>query len=262
MTRVFSFLKEYKLIIFIVIVTPIIVSQIIRIPLGHWTIGDDKSWVGFIGNYSGGVLGGIVAFFAARFQIKKQAFQNQLHQFGMELPVLTKVEIECEKILEQLLNSNEFYNNLMVDKETYLIKFDALIWERWENVHQINDPYLQEQLNKHQEALQRNIEVFQVDINRMMVELEEKKNLHSKMNVFDYESIKLDSEILRDSRYIEIIKEDKVKYLLELKFCIEKTRKILGEITNRKAKIHDKLKAENYYQKDLLSNTEYYKVNR
>lgn len=40
---------------------PIIISQLIRIPVGNWTIAGEGDWVGFLGSYIGAILGGIIS---------------------------------------------------------------------------------------------------------------------------------------------------------------------------------------------------------
>ena len=57
--------KKYKLLIAIgivfITVLPIIISQVVRIPTGNWTIGKGDAWIGFLGGYFGAVLGGIIS---------------------------------------------------------------------------------------------------------------------------------------------------------------------------------------------------------
>lgn len=48
-------IKKVYLIIGIVVI-PIILSQIIRLPFGKWTIGDENAWVGFLGSYIGAIV--------------------------------------------------------------------------------------------------------------------------------------------------------------------------------------------------------------
>lgn len=58
------------LIVVAIFITPIFLSQIIKIPLGKLTIGDENAWVSFFGSYIGGVLGGLIAFGVAWLQIR------------------------------------------------------------------------------------------------------------------------------------------------------------------------------------------------
>lgn len=248
----------------LIFVAPTIISQIIRAPLGHWTIGGEDAWIGFLGNYSGGVLGGIVAFLVASDQIKKQREQEKVQILANELPVLEGLQLELEKILNQLLpietNDKELWEK--ENKESYKISLDALIWRRWEGIHKINDPVLQGQLIRHQEALERNIEVFGIDIGVLEDALEEKKAIERKMSPLDSNFIKLRREISKENMYLGLIKKDKIHYLQEMKYCIEKTQRILNNVSQRKVSIHRILVEGNFYSDELLSNPEDYKIER
>lgn len=46
----------------IVITSPIIISQLLRVPTGKWTIGDENAWIGFFGGYIGVIIGGLVTY--------------------------------------------------------------------------------------------------------------------------------------------------------------------------------------------------------
>lgn len=63
---------EIMKIVALIVFTPIFLGLILNIPGGVLTIGDESSWVGFFGNYSGGIIGGIVAFFIANSQVKQE----------------------------------------------------------------------------------------------------------------------------------------------------------------------------------------------
>lgn len=244
-------------------ISPVIISQVIRIPLGHWTIGDEGTWIGFLGNYSGGILGGIIAFLVARDQVNKQRSQLLVQSLARELPVLTGIEIECEKVLIQLHEVNGNFNELWNNKKTYKISLDVLVWNRWEETHLINDPILQEELIKHHEALKKNIDVFGIDLNPLMEQLDKKKSQVRNMSPLDNRFIEFNQEISRESAYIEVIQNDKVHYLQEMKYCIEKTKKIFDKVKERRSKIHQILKKENFYGKgELISNPAEYRVDK
>ncbi|WP_397537861.1 hypothetical protein [Rummeliibacillus pycnus] len=98
------------LIVFLVVAIPIIIGQIIRIPLGNWTIGDENSWVSFFGSYIGGVLGGIVAFGVAWIQInnlKKEVIENSRTFLSSATPV--------RKLSSDNVNRREKYRVLLTD---------------------------------------------------------------------------------------------------------------------------------------------------
>lgn len=64
--------SEMMKITTLIVFTPILLGLILNIPGGALTIGDESSWVGFFGNYSGGIIGGIVAFFIANSQVRQE----------------------------------------------------------------------------------------------------------------------------------------------------------------------------------------------
>lgn len=86
--------KQLTVIISIIILTPIILGLILNIPGGSLTIGDENSWVGFFGNYSGGIIGGIVAYLIANSQMKHEKNQR-IQEQGK------KDELNQKKILEK-----------------------------------------------------------------------------------------------------------------------------------------------------------------
>ncbi|WP_431810616.1 hypothetical protein [Lysinibacillus capsici] len=86
--------KQLTVIISIIILTPIILGLILNIPGGSLTIGDENSWVGFFGNYSGGIIGGIVAYLIANSQMKHEKNQRIQEQGKQD-------ELNQKKILEK-----------------------------------------------------------------------------------------------------------------------------------------------------------------
>lgn len=61
--------KKILIIVVIAVLTPIILGLVLNIPTGHLTIGDENSWVGFFGSYTGGIIGGVVALIIASSQV-------------------------------------------------------------------------------------------------------------------------------------------------------------------------------------------------
>ncbi|PGV52666.1 hypothetical protein COD94_30670 [Bacillus cereus] len=61
--------KRIIIIVAIAVLTPITLGLVLNIPTGHLTIGDENSWVGFFGSYTGGIIGGVVALIIASSQV-------------------------------------------------------------------------------------------------------------------------------------------------------------------------------------------------
>lgn len=98
--------KHISTIIVIALAIPIIISQIIRIKTGTWTIGDENSWVSFFGSYLGGIVGGIVALYIARVQIIENQNYNIRNEEELryinQLPAIVSIKYELEKIGESI----------------------------------------------------------------------------------------------------------------------------------------------------------------
>jgi hypothetical protein len=138
--KIFVFLlSEWKLVILLFIafwIPPIIISQIIRIPTGSYTIGDENAWVGFLGNYSGGIIGGIVALVVARIQVNKEkelkeAEDKQMQQYALTLIKrfifqemrnnLSQISDNCLEALKRRANkeTTSYYINPNFSYSTY-----------------------------------------------------------------------------------------------------------------------------------------------
>lgn len=93
---------EIMKIIALIVFTPIILGTILNIPGGALTIGDENSWVGFFGNYSGGIIGGIVAFFIANSQVRQEQKARLKDKEEQEREMLKKRE-EQEKYIKNII---------------------------------------------------------------------------------------------------------------------------------------------------------------
>lgn len=88
-----------SIIVIAIILAPVIIGQLTRLPYGHLTIGDENSWVSFFGSYTGGILGGLVAFGVAWLQInnlRKETLENNRSYLSAATPV--RVFFSEEKI--------------------------------------------------------------------------------------------------------------------------------------------------------------------
>ncbi|MBP0725948.1 hypothetical protein J5Y03_12275 [Bacillus sp. RG28] len=98
--------KSY-LIILIVILAPVIINFLIKIPDFGYLVGDSSTWVGFFGNYSGGIIGGIVAYIIANFQYKKEKETKEVEL--KKTKEVIKYHIETLIYPEIKMNLNLFY---------------------------------------------------------------------------------------------------------------------------------------------------------
>lgn len=106
MKNKFKLNKELFKYIPIILLFPVALNFILfSFDLGI-SYGDGNVWLAFWGNYSGGVISALVAYFVANSQIKKQVSLdlNKRH-FELatnQLPALIRIKIELEKFIEEL----------------------------------------------------------------------------------------------------------------------------------------------------------------
>lgn len=103
-----KFNKTYFLVSGLLILAPIVISQIIKLPFGDLTIGDENSWVGFFGGYIGAITGAIVAFIVAKYQVtvqnQKQIAHEEINSYLNQKPALLKIKYELEGMHKSILN--------------------------------------------------------------------------------------------------------------------------------------------------------------
>jgi hypothetical protein len=177
------------LVIVSIILTPILINYFVLWDSGH-SKGNVGDWIAFFGNYSGGIIGAIVAFLIVKYQfyvISKKDIENKLIS---QIPILYRLKFEFErKILHVFGYISDYYNdpiNNEVDKITRTIVFPAskvLEAENWRDINFLGDTKLLIDLIKIKEFYIGFIEVFEVDIEEL------KKNGELK-RVSDYVSLK------------------------------------------------------------------------
>jgi len=259
-----------SIIIVVVILTPIILSQIIRIPTGRFTIGAEDSWVGFFGNYSGGVIGGIVAYLIAKYQLDKQNKKEFIQTYSKELPVYISLRLEFEKIIEHLSELIKIleqykkkYNLEAITQEMYYgtVKFDGIQWTRWEGMWKISDPILLSELLKFEESFRRTVEVLEFDIDGLKQEIQTLNEKIMENKTLDVELIF--SNFIKQQDALKLMEQEKIHYWGELKYCKEKAQLIKSKILEREEKLIELISKEKTDSQNLtFSNFDEFKVNR
>lgn len=99
-------LKKYLIYGIILILFPIAINFILFQGKFPFAYGNGDVWLGFWGNYSGGVLSAIVAYLVANSQIQKQVQIDIEHRkrdrLIAQLPSLVRIRYELEKYIRQL----------------------------------------------------------------------------------------------------------------------------------------------------------------
>ncbi|MFH0070531.1 hypothetical protein [Peribacillus sp. NPDC056705] len=108
----------------VAVITPIIIGFVLNIPTGYLTIGDENSWVGFFGSYTGGIIGGIVALIISSSQLinERKKFNNSQRSYLSAATIVanfSKQEFHRKKKNRIAITDN--YTNLLgtENKVTY-----------------------------------------------------------------------------------------------------------------------------------------------
>lgn len=145
-------MQQKRHLIFIIagcLLVPVVISQIIRLPLGSLTIGDENAWIGFLGSYVGGIIGGLVAFYVARYQIdrhfERQIANEEMLRYINQMPSLVKIKYELEKMTTSLKSAleqfDEYKRHTENGREEYFnIKVYNIREESWASLDSIEDP--------------------------------------------------------------------------------------------------------------------------
>ncbi|MED1795003.1 hypothetical protein P4V54_20215 [Brevibacillus nitrificans] len=96
--------KKYVFLVIGAITVPIAINYVLFSWRAPGVVGDSNSWLGFLANYSGGILGGIIAYIVAKIQIDAQKIADKKKEFSGQLPTLMKVKMELEKFKQALGN--------------------------------------------------------------------------------------------------------------------------------------------------------------
>lgn len=117
------FNKSYKIgdlqlraaTIWLIIAVPMLINYLLLTWKAPFVNGDANSWLGFLANYSGGIIGGLVAFFAAKIQMDFQREREMRQRYISQLPTLTKLSLELSKMSRQFKVAKDIPQNLPAD---------------------------------------------------------------------------------------------------------------------------------------------------
>ncbi|XQY90655.1 hypothetical protein ACNRWW_14105 [Metabacillus sp. HB246100] len=129
--------KEIILIVVIIIlstiITPIILGQIIRLPFGNLTIGDENSWVSFFGSYLGGIFGMVGVIFTTYIIIKKNK-ENIVYSMKLE-----DKQVRDREVTTILLNKSEQVAEVLENFNGLLTQSVSLFIRMSININTINN---------------------------------------------------------------------------------------------------------------------------
>ncbi|ODV55454.1 hypothetical protein [Lysinibacillus fusiformis] len=118
--------------------------------------GNYDDWLGFLSNYSGGIIGGIVAFVVANHQVKKQMEEQIKNEeevkYINQLPSVINLIFELEEMKTSIINAHKMRNVLQENGCTLSQQINArydikkINMKSWEEVSNIQDVDFQKSL--------------------------------------------------------------------------------------------------------------------
>lgn len=138
--------KTCLIVVCIGIVGPIFTNWLMSFST-PWTLGSSETWMGFFGNYSGGIIGGIVAYIIAKYQIERNKLLEEEKEVFEQLPILINIDLELTKLITALKSliditkeDREKRNDSFME---YALNVYKLNENSWSSINKIKDVDLQ-----------------------------------------------------------------------------------------------------------------------
>lgn len=226
--------------------------------------GDGNVWLAFWGNYSGGVISAIVAYFVANSQINKQK-QIDLRRFKYEsatnqLPALVRIKIELEKSIAEMKRVKEYKKIVKemaegaIREEAEMVK-DITVVEITSVEENYNIMFPEAEVFKYLEKVEEvklHIELieffnfykdFSYGISLDLREAKEERSKRTQIRYSDDETIENEKLIYKVNDYID--KTTEKKTALWNKFTeekiLDKSNKVLTDLNNEIDKVKSTL---------------------
>lgn len=134
------------LLILLVISVPVLINYLLMTWKAPGVVGDANSWLGFFANYSGGIIGGIVALYVARYQLQQQTLEQikneEVTKYINQLPALLKIKFELNKFkesVEKAYTTKHSYKEFIKDKRETMEEVEDEVIEASYKMYQLNE---------------------------------------------------------------------------------------------------------------------------
>lgn len=149
--------NKFASILIAIPVVPVMINYLLL--TWHFPGAQNADWLGFLSNYSGGIIGGIVAFVVANHQVKiqmeEQIKNEEEVKYINQLPTLINITFELGKMkssIEKVHKMRDEYEKINVGMEE-LINLDNVQYimesinlDNWSSVKDIQDVDFQKSL--------------------------------------------------------------------------------------------------------------------
>lgn len=259
--------RNYTILFGIIILFPLILNYLVFAWHLPGTNGTLDAWISFFGNYSGGIIGGFVAYIVSRSQIRNLQETQNLTNLLAQHPVFVRLKIDIEKINSSI---NQFYlaynqieqiSSSEVNKEQIILgaqNLATLNEENWEKLELIQDVSLQVnliqlkndyiELNK---VLSLNLADVSNEIERIKLKLDKLSKKTNKTPVETIEFNKYISEHLKLNTEFIVSKSKKEEYWENIKNGklqenVDKIKSLIDEEITKIEKAKEKVKINDF----------------
>lgn len=116
-----------------------------------YAYGDGNQWLGFWGNYSGGILSGIVAYLVTIITIKEDRKKHSYDLKMSQLPAMVRIKLELEKIRNNIEKAYKQKTDITKREEErknfnfdeYPLHVELIDQEKWSYIDKIQNISLQ-----------------------------------------------------------------------------------------------------------------------
>lgn len=165
-----------------------------------WTKGDIEGWISFFGNYSGGIIGGIVAYLIARYHFMEYKKNDDVKNDLAQLPVLIKLDYEIAFMVNSLKSIKDVFGHKANEEgENGFPRYK--IWayktneKAWDNIDRILDFKLQARLLVMKNFYLEFYESMNFDINECESKIEQAKAILEKLHTKGESSLEQQEKI-------------------------------------------------------------------
>lgn len=254
---------NFIFIIIIVITVPLILNFTIFKYSTDFTNGELTDWFTFFASYSGGIVGGLVAYFVAKLQIDSNRKDAKIKQLSYELPGYIMIQIELKRWYKIVSEVNDFkvnfinesgevaFNNQLVNNFLDIdIDFKR---DNWEKKWLIQDPVLLEELIVFEEMFNHTYSYLRKDFTDYIDQYKgEIKHIGKQVLMPEKARGKLDLEL-----------KVKKEAFDELVYIIQKIGKLQKAISNNIIHIREFIDNPKKYDIEKIKSTkDDFKVNR
>lgn len=236
--------KNYFLVPLLIVIAPIILNFFVFSTKGPGLNGRLEDWIGFFSNYSGGIIGGIVAYLIAKSQTERIDREKIIDNKQIERLALQRVQFELSKIkqdfsdLKNVEIGEEEQTNSIPYRHFNIRKLNP---NNWESIGQITNETLQKDLMELEDFYKDFRENLLDDGHAVKVKVDRLKNQLFEMERGSHDWFELEEERIHQENLLMFIESRRDYFWKEFKKIRNGLERLTNEIGDEVKRIEDYL---------------------